>query len=93
MLHALQVAGKHVDLDVDRLPLFESALAISGSATVAFTVRIVPTARSVILRRLFDIRRSVARATVRVDGVVVGYWLTADRAFDTIDAYWQEDDF
>lgn len=81
------------ELSAGGVPLFESALAISGSATVAFTVRIVPTARSVILRRLFDIRRSVARATVRVDGVVVGYWLTADRAFDTIDAYWQEDDF
>lgn len=74
-------------------PLFESALAISGAATVAFTVRVDPAARSVVLRRLFDIRRAVARATVRVDGVVVGFWLTADRAFDTIDAHWQEDDF
>jgi hypothetical protein len=87
------VIASRGELSTGGVPLFESALVVSNAATISFTVRVMPTARSVVLRRLFDIRRAVARATVRVDGVVVGYWLTADRAFDTIDAYWQEDDF
>jgi len=59
----------------------EGALALWSGATVAFTVRIDPTADFVFLRRLVDIRYSVQRAAVSVDGVACGTWSSSDRDY------------
>lgn len=71
----------------------ERVLALLAPATVSFTVSVLPSARSVVLRRLVDTRRSVAVARLSVDGVFVGRWIATDRSFDQIDTNWQEDDF
>ena len=70
----------------------ETVLALS-SGRISFSVNVLPLSRSVILRRLVDVRRSVSRASVAVDGISAGTWISSDRSYDTINAFWQFEDF
>jgi hypothetical protein len=69
--------------------LTEAALAIHGSALVSLRLRLDPGARAVQLRRLVDVRRSVAVGEVWVDGVHVAHTRSADISFATLNAFWQ----
>jgi hypothetical protein len=72
--------------------LTETVLAIN-SGRISFTVFILPLSRSVVLRRLVDIRRAVSRASVAIDGVSAGAWISSDRSYKHIHAYWQFEDY
>jgi len=75
------------------VPIVESVLAVKTQAVVKMTLKVIPGARSVVLRRLVDVRRSVSLGNVWVNGNLVKRLRNTDRSFDTLDAYWQWESF
>jgi hypothetical protein len=62
----------------------------AGSA-VSFTLRVPADAQLVELRRLVDVRYSVQRAAIFVDGLFALDWLSTDRHYDHLDTHWREE--
>jgi hypothetical protein len=61
-----------------------------GSA-VSFTLRVPADAQLVELRRLVDVRYSVQRADIFVDGLFALEWLSTDRHYEHLDTHWREE--
>ena len=62
----------------------------AGSAA-SFTLRVPADAQLVELRRLVDVRYSVQRAAIFVDGLFALDWLSTDRHYDHLDTHWREE--
>ena len=69
-----------------------TVLALQRAAEVHFSVAVDARAASVALRRTFDVRHTVQRAELYVDGVRVGLLQSAERAWSYIDTHWREVD-
>ena len=65
--------------------------AIPPGVIVEFSVKVIPTAHFVELRRLVDVRYGVQRANISIGSTPAIEWLSTDRHWVHLDTHWREE--
>lgn len=69
----------------------DNAAAFPAGSNITFNLRINSKAQFVEMVRLVDVRYSVQRASIFVDGHFAFLWLSTDRHWSHLDTHWREE--